>query len=353
MAFNVCHQSNLRSIFLLLWVFSAPKMLPARTTLNNSFSSSVAFVSTSSGSNSPLSSASRLNGNDKIKLKMGKGFKNAQKKQAEIAKQFSSIAEKKKEESSNNTPNTSASSDYEVNKDDRNSKDYLLLAQLLKDTNKIIAKEGDENDKMFVAPKKLNKPKQRKNIAQSKRLKKQGSKKQKEEKEKEGISQRAHFETLLFTETSKPLGVIEAAKLVPWVPPFINEYLYVIADPRARSTELRQTILYLASTLNADFFHKNVIIITADPAAETNAWKQKNSLASEASIRMFSDPKLEWMMKYSHKITEEESSQSWAISLAIFDTDGHVKVEKDLDPLKTNEIISRYSSKDNKCGTKK
>eukprot|EP00592_Proboscia_alata_P011513 CAMPEP_0194385672 /NCGR_PEP_ID=MMETSP0174-20130528/81765_1 /TAXON_ID=216777 /ORGANISM="Proboscia alata, Strain PI-D3" /LENGTH=339 /DNA_ID=CAMNT_0039174041 /DNA_START=19 /DNA_END=1038 /DNA_ORIENTATION=- len=336
----------------------------ASTTLNNSFSSSVAFVSTSSGSNSPLSSASRLNGNDKIKLRMGKGFKNAQKKQAEIAKQFSSIAKKKKEESSNdskviidnpNTPDTSDSSDYEINKDDRKSEDYLLLAQLLKDTNKMIPKEGNENDKMFVAPKKINKPKQSKNIAQSKRLKKQGSKKQKEEEEKgkKGISQRAHFETLLSTETSKPLGVIEAAKLVPWVPPFINEYLYVIADPRARSTELRQTILYLASTLNADFFHNNVIIITADPAAETNAWKQKNSLSSEASIRMFSDPKLEWMMKYSHKITEEDSSQSWAISLAIFDTDGHVKVEKDLDPLKTNEIISRYSSKDNKFGTKK
>ena len=60
-------------------------------------------------------------------------------------------------------------------------------------------------------------------------------------------AQRQHFESLISIDTERPLGPIEAAKLVPWVPPYLQEYLVVVADPRSQSVEWRQAIQYLHS----------------------------------------------------------------------------------------------------------
>ena len=90
--------------------------------------------------------------------------------------------------------------------------------------------------------------------------------------------ERKHFETLVEVATGKPLGPIEAAKLVPWVPPYIHNSLVVVADPRKQSSELRQAIQYIQTMLNDEDDDASIteaekkiqiIAISSDSVAET------------------------------------------------------------------------------------
>jgi hypothetical protein len=87
------------------------------------------------------------------------------------------------------------------------------------------------------------------------------------------VAKRIHFEQLVAMETmssssQQPLGPIGAAQLVPWVPPYLTNYLVVLADPRKQSGDLRQTIAYLASNLAPNILPQ-VVVITGDPNEET------------------------------------------------------------------------------------
>jgi hypothetical protein len=82
------------------------------------------------------------------------------------------------------------------------------------------------------------------------------------------IAQRRHFEKLIALESSQPLGAMEAAKLVPWVPPYIHNYLVVLADPRRQSSDLRQSIQYLTSSNLEPAVLSQVIAISADPVGD-------------------------------------------------------------------------------------
>lgn len=84
------------------------------------------------------------------------------------------------------------------------------------------------------------------------------------------IARRRDFEPLVSLATSKPLGPIQAAQLVPWVPPFLTKYLIVVTDPRRQSTDLRQSIQYLSSTLEPEVLSQ-VMVISADENTETAA----------------------------------------------------------------------------------
>jgi len=81
-------------------------------------------------------------------------------------------------------------------------------------------------------------------------------------------ARRRDFETLLSLRTSQPLGPMQAAQLVPWVPPFLTHYLIVLADPRRQSANLRQAVQYLTSTLDPDV-QSQVMVVSADDNAET------------------------------------------------------------------------------------
>jgi hypothetical protein len=87
------------------------------------------------------------------------------------------------------------------------------------------------------------------------------------------VAKRIHFEQLFSMEnmasSSQPLGPIGAAQLVPWVPPYLTNYLMVLADPRKHSGDLRQAILYLTSNLALDIL-PNVVVITSDSNEETS-----------------------------------------------------------------------------------
>lgn len=91
--------------------------------------------------------------------------------------------------------------------------------------------------------------------------------------------ERKHFEKLLDVTTSKALGPIEAAKLVPWVPPYIHNSLVVLADPRKQSSELRQAIQFVKTMLDEESSSRDdddnnvsaiqIIAISSDSVAET------------------------------------------------------------------------------------
>jgi hypothetical protein len=84
------------------------------------------------------------------------------------------------------------------------------------------------------------------------------------------VAKRRHFETLVSVQTKQPLGPMNAAQLVPWVPPFHSTYMIVLADPRKQSPELRQVMQYLSSNTALDILSQ-VIVISADLPEETAA----------------------------------------------------------------------------------
>ena len=89
-------------------------------------------------------------------------------------------------------------------------------------------------------------------------------------------SQRIHFETLVDAFTKKPLGSMGAAKLVPWVPPFIHRNIIIVVDPRKQSSEFRTALQYLESNneQRKESAASNVIGITSDTSEEMIAYVQ-------------------------------------------------------------------------------
>jgi hypothetical protein len=83
-------------------------------------------------------------------------------------------------------------------------------------------------------------------------------------------AKRLHFEPLISLQSKQPLGSMGAAKLVPWVPPYLQDYLVVLADPRKQSSDLRRAIQYLLSSSNLKpQVLAQVVVISADPIVET------------------------------------------------------------------------------------
>ena len=82
------------------------------------------------------------------------------------------------------------------------------------------------------------------------------------------VARRRDFESLVSVETKKTLGPIGAAQLVPWVPPFLSNYMIVLADPRRQSRDLRKSVQYLASSPGEVL--SQLIVINADSVEETS-----------------------------------------------------------------------------------
>lgn len=237
-------------------------------------------------------------------LYMG-GFNKAKNKQAELAKKMA-LAKKQKEGSAVNddSPNnrkvstddkgiaktTSNNEEEKKNKNDdeddmkRRRDDFETL---LRTTKGAIPSYDNYSDSEFIphiqAGSKIGIPKKKK----QKTIEQKENEKQKalllaEEamNNKKVEAQRIHFEELIDVSTSNALGVIGAAKLVPWVPPYLKSCLIVFVDPRTNSNDLRRTIQYLSSssTISSSSSSSSssdnegdVVFVTADSVAETKA----------------------------------------------------------------------------------
>ena len=138
---------------------------------------------------------------------------------------------------------------------------------------------------------------------------------------------------MVSCESSAPLGPINAARLVPWVPPFVADYMVIVADPRAQSGDLRKTIQYLTSN-NPDILER-VIAINSDDVVETTSWLNRSEV--DTPIRIFSDRNWEWMRRYSAVVSDGR----WAMSLFIIDSSGVLrKVLRNVDPSKASQLVT-------------
>jgi hypothetical protein len=197
------------------------------------------------------------------------GFSKARSKQAELAKKmadaktviqktphtnsleneefFSSTTSQNKDSSNqgNNNNKDEASRDKET-------QDCELFAKLLSTTRGAIPTDKD-TDAAFILPMTAGKTKakiKQKPPPSLSKVEKPPSAKELQQKQDEAkTAQRIHFESLIDVETSRPLGAIGAAQLVPWVPPYLTDCLIVLVDPRANSGDLRQALKYVTSNL--------------------------------------------------------------------------------------------------------
>lgn len=151
------------------------------------------------------------------------------------------------------------------------------------------------------------------------------------------IARRRDFEPLIDCNSGIPLGAIDAARLVPWVPPFVKDCMIILADPRAQSNDLRRTIQYLTSNLSSTSgILEQVIAISSDDIADTNNWK--NRVDVDTSIRIFSDRNWEWMRRYSAVVNDGR----WSLSIIVIDTNGVIcEVIRDVEPSSASQLVAQ------------
>jgi hypothetical protein len=157
-------------------------------------------------------------------------------------------------------------------------------------------------------------------------------------------ARRRDFEVLVEVETSKPLGPMRAASLVPWVPPFVSNYLVVLADPRRQSTDLYKSIQYLEamSSSSTTTIAHHTISISADSVPEMIAWKKRNHREdtdkhAHVVVRMLEDPSLEWMKTYNCI----HDADRWSLSVLVFDSAGIIRHHsREVDPSRVCQLVS-------------
>ena len=164
---------------------------------------------------------------------------------------------------------------------------------------------------------------------------------------KEGdVARRHDFEGLVSCETGAALGPIVSAQLVPWVPPFTAEYLVILADPRAQSSDLRRAIQYISSNVSPDIVQQ-VISINSDEVGITKSWIDRTMTQQGGDddsgtegdaglIRIFSDRNWEWMRRYS-----AVDDGRWSMSIMVIDSDAVIrKVIRDVDPSQACQVLA-------------
>jgi len=296
-------------------------------------------------------------------LRMGKGFNSAKNKQAELAKKMA-LAKKQQNvvegSSSSKADQEPVLGDQEkpsmTDEQRKLEEDRARFAQLLRES-KVVNPNPYESDRdgedsirvqsprpMPKVAARVGELRARKSKARAKdmnRRKKETSKNEavKEEDEdkplQEGdVARRGDFETLISRESSAPLGPIDAARLVPWVPPFVADYMVIVADPRAQSGDLRKTIQYLTSNTSPDILER-VIAISSDGVVETTSWLNRSKV--DTPIKIFSDRNWEWMRRYSAVVSDGR----WAMSLLVIDSSGVLrKVLTNVDPSKSSQLVN-------------
>jgi len=203
---------------------------------------------------------------------MAKGLNRARNKQAEILKKMELAKKQNKEGTSSTSDDNEQDQDAIHRQQQEQEYDRLLFAELLAKSQPI-ASEKTFTDLSADITRTSNKSKVKaKQVKRKKKSLKQQSNVEQVEKDvplQQGdIAKRRHFESLVELSTSKPLGAAAAAQLVPWVPPYLSDYLVVICDARRQSGDLRQALQYLTSNLSSDVISQ-VIVISADINEET------------------------------------------------------------------------------------
>ena len=311
-------------------------------------------------------------------LGMGKGFNSAKNKQLELAKK---MALAKKQQPENIDPmqqmDETASLSAEAEEEEKRLRaDRARFAELLRTTkvsNPNPLYEDDELDSGEQSRRAATQPlasitaragalsakrKVGSNGANAKkRQKKANAKKAQAEEDDEDddedrplqegdIASRYDFDRLTSCETGAALGPMLSAQLVPWVPPFVADYLIILVDPRAQSSDLRRSVQYISSNTSPDV-RRQVIAITADDVSVTQSWIDRTApqTGDDADgdgnllLRMFSDRDWEWMRRYS-----AVDDGRWSMSMVVIDSDAVIRrVIRDVDPSHACQLLAEVT----------
>lgn len=281
-------------------------------------------------------------------INMGKGFNSAKNRQAELAKKMAEAKQQNKGDGASSTASPSKDNTLpDTNVDTKLAQSHAefdeLLAKNLPPKEKKVVMTETERPVVVVEkrrPPTSTGPKVKAKDLKKKR-KKEAAKKNEADNEDDEKAQlregdkarRRDFEALLEADSQRPLGPMKAAQLVPWVPPFLTDYLVVVADPRRQSNEARAAIQYLESS---DVEH--VIAVTADDSpSDLLAWKKRVGITEgDGSIQIFTDPSLEWMRNYSC-IDDDH----WSLHILVIDSDGIIRQHSEkVDPSHACQMVS-------------
>ena len=305
-------------------------------------------------------------------LRMGKGFNSAKSKQLELVKKMA-LAKKQQqsdEELQKGEEATPANCDEEEQRLQQDRARFAELLRTSKVSNPNPLYEDDELDSLqqqsrrsmqsslkasVTARAGALKAKRSSNSKAKKSQKKDSSKISKVERDEdedqplqEGNTARRHdFEGLISCETGAALGPIVSAQLVPWVPPFTAEYLIILVDPRAQSSDLRRAVQYVSSNTSPDIL-RHIIAINSDEVSVTKSWIERtttqpqqsndggNGEDNEGLLRIFSDRNWEWMRRYS-----AVDDGRWSMSMMVIDSDAVIrKVIRDVDPSQACQLLA-------------
>ncbi len=278
---------------------------------------------------------------EKTAIDMGKGFNRARNKQAELAKKMAAATSQNKVAAPES--DTTGNLENSNKEEDKGREDFEALLR----TTKGAIPSGDDTESAYIAPIEAgNKTKRKKIMPQSpKKPKKSKQNTADAEVLTEAIfeAQRRHFESLINVSTSAPLGPIGAARLVPWVPPFLKKGLIVFVDPRSNSKDLRRAIGYHASSsLMPSSSDLDIAFVTADSLGETQAWLKRNEInlvGLEEELYILCDPG--WAFMETYEIVGDSIDHRWSMAMLAFNTKGDlVRLDRDVDPSSCGELVA-------------
>lgn len=296
-------------------------------------------------------------------LDMGKGFQSAKNKQAALAQKMQQ-AKQQQHPSGSDQDNASGGTDKQdketaTNKTDKKLKndndDMRAEFRKLLATNLPPSESSNKSNDVATIARPLQRPKasdtvppvgpkvKARDLKRKRKRQQLDQSAQKQEKPEPNNTvvlnvgdkaRRRDFETLVQPTTRQPLGPLVAAQLVPWVPPYLTEYLIVVADPRRQSNDLRAVLQYIImlgdETFSANFDSSRIKIlaVTADEPQELVSWQKRSDLDQEQHnvnvglVTMVLDPALEWMHTYA---CMDQGGNPWSTHLLIMDTDGVIR----------------------------
>lgn len=297
----------------------------------------------------------------------GKGFRGAKNKQAALAKKLE-LAKKQQQKDTTSSSSNDDDKDGEIDglveeatQQEKNTEEEDAHAEFAKllakspppkttsspagNVNCSIKTSNYDLTKQMNALKKQKKQQDFKHQKQkAKSGKKNSSSKQSAEEDDEEYfeanivlevgdkARRYDFESLLDASSGMPLGPIQAATLVPWVPPYLMEYMLIVADPRRQSNDLRQCVQYLLQSTTSITKGTIVAINTDESLKDTQSWMQRNDISNNINVHVLSDKSssLEWMTTYSC------CTNPWSTHLLLIDNNGCI--QNNIEEVKPSQI---------------
>lgn len=141
------------------------------------------------------------------------------------------------------------------------------------------------------------------------------------------------FEDLVNMMTGNALGTIGKQRVVPWLNKNSakqKDYLVIISDPRAKSTELRSTMNRVSKGLPADVLSR-LVVINADTPAENRRFLKKNNIHN---LHILCDEKREWMREYTVL-----GEQRWAMCMIVLQEKRVKNLVRELDVELATQVI--------------